>query len=119
MGRFGRQVTIELLARAGRRAILGLHARDKPLGAAVDLDVVAAVTAGFSGADLAALLNEATLLAARWRFNTVDAAVVEETMERMMLGARPRSCWSSANPLLEPRMTCVESARSRAVSSPS
>ena len=89
-GRFDRQVAVELPDRAGRRAILDVHAEGKPLAADVDLDVLASVSPGFSGADLAAVLNEAALLAARRRTTGISMAIVEEAMERMMLGVSSR-----------------------------
>jgi len=85
-GRFDRQVTVELPDRAGRQAILAVHAKDKRLADDVDLAGVARVTRGFSGADLANVLNEATLLTARARDAQVSAAAIEEAVERVLLG---------------------------------
>src|SRR4051812_12997381 len=96
-GRFDRQVTIDLPDRAGRAAILAVHARGKPLARDVDLDTVATVTSGFSGADLAAVLNEATLLAARQHATAVDMALVEHAVERVMLGVSSRRQLLSAH----------------------
>ena len=64
-GRFDRQIVVDHPDLVGRRAILEVHAQGKPLDAGVDLDVLARRTPGFTGADLANLLNEAALLAAR------------------------------------------------------
>src|SRR5437016_8421806 len=66
-GRFDRRVVVDLPEAAARRAILEVHTKDKPLASDVDLGAVAASTAGFSGADLANLANEAALLASRRR----------------------------------------------------
>ncbi len=85
-GRIDRSVEILLPDRAGRREILAVHARDKRLGADADLDLVASITPGFSGADLANVLNEAALLAARDGDPAITAAVLEEAVERGFLG---------------------------------
>src|SRR3954451_22261947 len=85
-GRFDRQVSVQLPDRRARRAILTVHADGKRLGRDVDLDALATLTPGFSGADLASVLNEAALLAARRRLPEVRMSVVEEAMERLMLG---------------------------------
>jgi len=89
-GRFDRQVEITLPDRPGRRAILDLHAKDKRLAANADLDLVAGVTQGFSGADLANVVNEAALLAARERVGEISRAVLEEAIERVLLGVSSR-----------------------------
>jgi cell division protease FtsH len=70
-GRFSRKVHVSLPDVAGRRAILDVHARNKPLATGVDLDQVARKTYGFSGAQLADLLNEAAIMAARRESNTI------------------------------------------------
>jgi len=90
-GRFDRMVTITLPDRAGRRDILALHAGGKPLGADADLDVVAGLTQGFSGADLANVVNEAALLAARRGGEGIDMAALEEGIDRARLGILSRS----------------------------
>jgi ATP-dependent Zn protease len=90
-GRFDRQVEITLPDRAGRRAILDVHARGKRLGPDVDLDVVAALTQGFSGADLANVLNEAALLAARRGFPEIPMSLVDEGRDRAALGVASRT----------------------------
>jgi ATP-dependent metalloprotease FtsH len=89
-GRFDREITIALPSREGRRAILEIHARGKPLGPGVDLDAVAAATQGFSGADLAAVMNEAVLLAARKGQTEVSAKEVDAAIERTLLGVSSR-----------------------------
>jgi cell division protease FtsH len=70
----------------GRRGIMKVHARGKPLDQGVDLDVVARRTPGFTGADLANVLNEAALLAARGGKRSIEMAEVEEAIDRVMAG---------------------------------
>lgn len=89
-GRFDRRVTVELPDRDGRRAILALHARGRPMARDVDLGALAAQTQGFSGAELAGAVNEATLLAARARLDKVPMSLIEEAVERTFLGAAVR-----------------------------
>jgi len=89
-GRFDRQVTIDLPDRAGRRAILGIHSRAAPLAADVDLDAVAAATAGFSGADLATVMNEAGLLAARRDLQELTSQTIDDAITRAVLGVSSR-----------------------------
>lgn len=85
-GRFDRRVAIEPPNREGRRAILAIHARDKPLAAEVDLDQVARRTPGFTGADLANVLNEAALLAARQGMSETPMPLIVEAIERSVMG---------------------------------
>ncbi len=89
-GRFDRQVTIDLPDRAGRLDILQLHARSKPLSGDIDFDVVAGLTQGFSGADLANVMNEAALLAVRRNLRTISMSLIEESIERAILGVGSR-----------------------------
>ena len=86
-GRFDRKLYLELPDRKARRAILGIHAKQIPLADDVDLDLVAARTIGFSGADLANLVNEAALLAGRRNQPTVDMGMVAEARDKIVLGA--------------------------------
>jgi len=86
-GRFDRKVTLELPRRAARRHILEIHSREVPLADDVDLDVVAARTVGFSGADLENLVNEAALLAARGESHAVDLATFDKARDKIVLGA--------------------------------
>lgn len=90
-GRFDRQVTVPNPDIKGREKILGVHARKTPLGPNVDLRIIARGTPGFSGADLANLVNEAALMAARVgrRFVTMDD--FEEAKDKVMMGAERRS----------------------------
>ncbi|MBA3437709.1 MAG: AAA family ATPase, partial [Thermoleophilaceae bacterium] len=85
-GRFDRQITIDLPDQHGRRAILDVHAKDKRLSADVDLDRVAGLTRGLSGADLANVLNEAALLAGRRRSKEIDMGLVDEGIDRALSG---------------------------------
>jgi cell division protease FtsH len=86
-GRFDRRVTVSPPDRNGRAAILRVHARNVPLAPDVDLDRVATTTPGMVGADLANLVNEAALLAARRGENAVTEADFADALERILLGA--------------------------------
>jgi cell division protease FtsH len=85
-GRFDRHVTIDRPDLEGRKAILRVHAHGKPLDETVDLDVIARRTPGFTGADLANVINEAALLAARWNKKAVGMKELEEAIDRVMAG---------------------------------
>jgi cell division protease FtsH len=85
-GRFDRQVVIDLPDVRGRAAILAVHAKGKPIADDVSLEVIARRTPGFSGADLANLLNEAALLAARGGAAAVGRAEVEDAIDRVIAG---------------------------------
>jgi cell division protease FtsH len=95
-GRIDRRVEIGLPDRAGRKAILELHARGKPM-AGVDLEVVAGLCQGFSGADLANVLNEAALLATRRGLSEISMELVDEGIDRATLGITSRSHLMSAD----------------------
>ncbi|HEY2372167.1 MAG TPA: ATP-dependent zinc metalloprotease FtsH [Gaiellaceae bacterium] len=86
-GRFDRRVAVSPPDRTGREAILRVHARDVPLGPDVDLGRIASTTPGMVGADLANLVNEAALLAARRRHDVVEEADFTDALERIILGA--------------------------------
>jgi cell division protease FtsH len=86
-GRFDRRVAVQPPDRAGREAILKVHTRHVPLGSDVDLDRIAAATPGMVGADLANLVNEAALLAARRDHKKVEEADFTDALERIVLGA--------------------------------
>jgi cell division protease FtsH len=90
-GRFDRQVTLDKPDIRGRLAILEVHARGKPLHPEVALTELARQTAGFSGADLANLLNEAALLAARYNKSSIDQTDLEESILRVMAGPERKS----------------------------
>ncbi len=85
-GRFDRQVVVERPDYSGRLQILQVHARGKTLAKDVDLDKVARRTPGFTGADLANLLNEAAILAARRQLNEIAMDEVNDAIERVMAG---------------------------------
>ncbi|MGI8876943.1 MAG: AAA family ATPase, partial [Egibacteraceae bacterium] len=85
-GRFDRHLTVGLPDRSRRRAILAVHARGKPLAGDVDLDTLAALTPGFSGADLANLLTEAGLLAARRGGAAIAMAEFDDALARAVQG---------------------------------
>ncbi len=85
-GRFDRQIVVDRPDLEGRKAILNVHARGKPLSAEVELDILARRTPGFTGADLANLMNEATLLAARKGRDTVTNRDLEEAVDRVVAG---------------------------------
>ncbi|SHN74500.1 ATP-dependent zinc metalloprotease FtsH [Cryptosporangium aurantiacum] len=87
-GRFDRQVTVPLPNQAEREAILGVHARGKHLASDVDLNATARATPGFSGADLANLLNEAAIVAVRDGRAEVSAADLSQARDRVLLGQR-------------------------------
>ena len=90
-GRFDRQVVLDPPDVAGRKAILEVHARGKPLHDLVELEDLARQTAGFSGADLANLMNEAAILAAREDRDEIEPADLEESILRVLAGPRARS----------------------------
>jgi cell division protease FtsH len=90
-GRFDRQVMVELPDRQGRLEILTIHARLVTLGKDVNLEAVAQMTPGFSGADLANLVNEAALLASRHGKEAVDMADFDEAFERVVAGSERRT----------------------------
>jgi cell division protease FtsH len=85
-GRFDRQIVLDRPAYQARKAILLVHARGKPLEASVDLDELARATPGFSGADLANLVNEAAIRAARRSADTITSEDFDSAMERIVLG---------------------------------
>jgi len=90
-GRFDRQVTVPNPDIKGREKILGVHSRETPLGPDVDLRVIARGTPGFSGADLANLVNEAALMAARVGRRFVIMEDFENAKDKVMMGAERRS----------------------------
>ncbi len=90
-GRFDRQVTVSHPDINGREEILKVHARNKPLGQDVDLSTIAKSTAGFTGADLANLLNEAALLAARKSKSVINTDDIEEATIKVIVGPQKKS----------------------------
>ncbi len=90
-GRFDRRVTMDAPDVKGRRQILDVHVRGKPLAADVNLDVVAKQTPGFVGADIENLVNEAAILAARRNRRSIGMAEFQEAIERVIAGPERRS----------------------------
>jgi len=100
-GRFDRQVTVNLPDIKGREAILAVHAKGKPLGKDVELATIAKSTAGFSGADLANLLNEAALLAARKKKTVINTDDIEEATIKVIVGPQKKSMVINADEKLK------------------
>jgi cell division protease FtsH len=90
-GRFDRHVVLPAPDIGGRRAVLDVHAKGKPLDSGVDLDVLAKQTPGFSGADLANLINEAAILAARRNKLAISMSDLEEAIDRVVAGPERKS----------------------------
>jgi cell division protease FtsH len=90
-GRFDRQIVVDRPDLEGRRAILRVHSKDKPLAKGVDVDVLARRTPGFTGADLANLMNEAALLTARRGFKEIGMPQLEEAIDRVIAGPERKS----------------------------
>ena len=90
-GRFDRQVILDRPDIKGRKAILQVHAKGKPLEDSVDLEKIAKLTAGFSGADLANLVNEAAILAARRNRRRSSTMDLEEAIDRVIAGPEKKS----------------------------
>jgi cell division protease FtsH len=90
-GRFDRQIVVDRPDRKGRRDILEVHSKGKPLGKELDLDVLAAQTPGFTGADLANVINESALLAARRGEKTIGQNELEEGIMRVIAGPEKKS----------------------------
>ena len=90
-GRFDRQIGVDAPDFKGRQKILEVHGRGKPLAADVDLEVVARKTPGFTGADLANVLNEAALLTARSNAQLIDNRALDEAIDRVIAGPQRRT----------------------------
>jgi len=90
-GRFDRQVVLDQPDIRGRKAILEVHVKGKPLEDSVSLETIAKQTVGFSGADLANLVNEAAILAARRSRSTIGLLELEESIDRVMAGPEKKS----------------------------
>jgi cell division protease FtsH len=90
-GRFDRQITVDRPDRGGRRKILEVHTRGKPLSRDIDLDALAGQTPGFTGADLSNLVNEAALLAARNGRKEIGHAELEEGIMRVVAGPEKKT----------------------------
>jgi cell division protease FtsH len=90
-GRFDRQIVVDRPDLEGRRAILNVHAKGKPLAKGVDVEVLARRTPGFTGADLANLMNEAALLTARRGFKEIGMPQLEDAIDRVIAGPERKS----------------------------
>jgi cell division protease FtsH len=90
-GRFDRQIMVGQPDLTGRKGILRVHARGKPIAPDADLDVIARRTPGFTGADLANVINEAALLTARTNGKQISMAAMEEAIDRVMAGPERKS----------------------------
>ena len=90
-GRFDRQITVNYPDLVGREAILHVHAKNKPFESEVDFKTIAKTTVGFTGADLANLLNEAALLAARRKKSLIGMNDIEDAMMKIIMGPQKRS----------------------------
>lgn len=90
-GRFDRQVLVDRPDKIGRLAILKVHAREVPLATDADLEVIAAMTPGFAGADLANIVNEAALLAVRRGKEQVGLSELQEAVERVIAGLEKKN----------------------------
>ena len=90
-GRFDRQIVVDVPDVKGREGILQVHTKSIPMGADVDLYTIARGTPGFVGADLANLVNEAALMAARFGQDTVTMLDFEEAKDKVMMGAERKS----------------------------
>jgi cell division protease FtsH len=106
-GRFDRRIVVPRPDLRGRMGILAVHTRKVPLGAAVDLEVIARGTPGFSGADLEFLVNEAALIAARRDKDKVEAEDFEDAKDKVLMGAERRSMIISEK---EKRNTAIHEA---------
>jgi len=90
-GRFDRQIGVDAPDLQGRKQILEVHGKGKPLAKGVDLEVLARKTPGFTGADLANVLNEAALLTARSNAQLIDNRALDEAVDRVMAGPQRRT----------------------------
>ncbi|MFS0853019.1 ATP-dependent zinc metalloprotease FtsH [Microbacterium sp. 179-I 3D4 NHS] len=90
-GRFDRQIGVDAPDLKGRQKILEVHSKGKPLSQSVDLEVVARKTPGFTGADLANVLNEAALLTARSNAQLIDNRALDEAIDRVIAGPQRRT----------------------------
>src|SRR6201993_4701620 len=90
-GRFDRQIVVAQPDLTGRKGILKVHARGKPIAPDADLDIIARRTPGFTGADLANVINEGALLTARTNGKQISMAALEEAIDRVMAGPERKS----------------------------
>lgn len=106
-GRFDRQVVVDYPDIKGREAVLKVHAKNKPMAEGVDLSHIARITTGYSGAELANLLNEAAILAAKKNHEKIENDDIKEANLKVMMGAEKRSKVMSEE---EKRLTAVHEA---------
>lgn len=106
-GRFDRQVVVNYPDIKGRKEILKVHAKDKPLAPDVKLEVIAGTTAGFTGADLENLLNEAALLAARKDLKAITMTEIQDAMMKVAVGSEKKSRFMSES---EKKLTAYHEA---------
>lgn len=90
-GRFDRQIHVPIPDVKGREAILKVHSKNKPLDASLDLQQVARITSGFTGADIENLLNEAAILAVRKHQKTIDMICINDAIQKVTLGPQKKS----------------------------
>lgn len=90
-GRFDRQVTVDRPDITGRKAILKVHSKGKPLSEDIDIDIIAKTTSGFTGADLANLMNESALLTARHNKRAIDMEEVQKALIKITMGTEKKS----------------------------
>ena len=90
-GRFDRQVTVDRPDITGRKAILKVHSKGKPLSEDIDIDTIAKTTSGFTGADLANLMNESALLTARHNKRAIDMEEVQKALIKITMGTEKKS----------------------------
>src|SRR3712207_6566997 len=107
-GRFDRQITVDRPDRGGRRKILEVHTRGKPLGRDIELDALAGQTPGFTGADLSNLVNEAALLAARNGRKEIGHAELEEGIMRVVAGDRKSTRLNSSHANISYAVFCLK-----------
>ena len=121
-GRFDRQIVVDRPDRKGRKQILEVHTRGKPLAKEIDLDALAGQTPGFTGADLANLINEAALLTARSGKREISMLELEEGIMRVIAGPEKKTRVMSEKERLSPpstRWATRSSARSCRTATPS
>jgi cell division protease FtsH len=90
-GRFDRQISVDAPDKKGREHILRVHAKGKPMAPTIDLEIIARRTPGFTGADLANVLNEAALLTARTNAKFIDDKAIDEAVDRVVAGPQKRT----------------------------
>jgi cell division protease FtsH len=90
-GRFDRKVTISLPTLEDRKAIIAIHAKEKPLAPDVNIDRVAGITVGFSGAEIANLMNESAIIAGKKNKKSITQAMIQQAVEKVVIGSEKKS----------------------------